>query len=485
MVSKIKQGFKSIFSSLLTIDKHERTKFYYLTAIYFFIIVGYTVSRELKYSIFTAIVGRSYLYHVNVLSMFFIVAPLYFYAKLVDNLRRYQVLCACCGFFGIVGLLFAFLLGHSTIGMANTEASGSRIFGWLFYLFVDSYVPFLVSVFWAFANSVTDQEAAKKNYGLMTAGSKIGGMLGALLSISILMFSSMALSPHMRDVFNHQALLAVASVMCLVAGAFVLLLMKKVPGHSLHGYEAAYKVEKERSKKGTSETGFLSGISMLLKVPYVFGIFGIVFFYEVINKILSFQRVYIAQSGSESVSDMSIFLYKTIFLMHLVGFFIASLGTRPLIEWLGERRALMLVPAIYAASLFYFMISYSTFAFVFVSTVTTALHYAFSYPLRESLYIPTVKEIKFKSKSWIDSFGSRFGRAASSGVAWSIDLLGAGLYFPAYLIFYAVISGAWFVVAYGLGKRYETAIANNEVIGVERLPEEEKKTLEQGINKEA
>jgi ATP:ADP antiporter, AAA family len=473
MIAHIRRGIKSFFGSLLTIEPHERVKFFMLTMVYFFIIVGYTVSRELKYSIFTAVVGRYYLYHVNVLSMFVVIFPLYVYAKMVDRLRRYQVLCACCLFFGLVGLLFAYLLGHSTIGMSNTNSSVFRVFGWLFYLFVDAYPVFLVSVFWAFANSITDQEAAKKNYGLMVAGSKIGGMLGAVLSVIILKFSSAALSPHLRDVFNHQSLLAIASVMCLLAAVFVIVLMKKVPGQFLHGYEAAYKLEKERSKKGGGKTGFVAGIAMLFKEPYVFGIFSIVFFYEVINKILSFQRVYIAQSGSSSVSDMSIFLYETIFLMHLVGFFISLLGTRPIIKWLGERRSLMLVPAVYLVFLAYFLLTFSTVAFVIVSTVTMAIHYAFSYPLRESLYIPTVKEIKFKSKSWIDSFGSRFGRAASSGVAMGIDSLSAVFYFPAYFICYAVMCGAWVVIASGVGKQYEKAVANNEVIGVEEVTDED------------
>lgn len=469
MVAKV----KSFLGSLFTVDKHERVKVLFLTLAYFLIIAGYTIIRELKYSVFSTIVGKDFLPEARIFSMFALIVPLFFYAKLVDWLRRYQVLCVCTAFFGVAGMLCVFFLGHSTIGMLNTNAALTRIFGWLFYIFCECFQPFVVSVFWAFANSITDQESAKKNYGLMVAGSKLGGMTGASLAILVLTWSGIALTDRAQDVFNHQALLGIASFMCLLVPLFLLLLVKKVPGKYLHGYEAVYQVEKERRKHGKGETGFLAGIFMLIRVPYVFGIFGIVFFYEVISTVLSFQRVDIAQSGAHSVSEMSIFLYKTAFLMHFIGFWISLIGTRALLEWLGEKRALMMVPAVYGLLLFYFMFSYSVTAFVLVSTITQALHYAFSLPLRESLYIPTVKEIKFKSKSWIDTFGSKFGRSASSFFRMGINMVGQASYFPIHLAFFTVVSGSWFLVAWGLGRRFENAVKNNQVIGVEYLPKEE------------
>lgn len=475
MVAKLKQFLGSLF----VVDKEERKKILFLTVCYFLIVAGYTVIRELKYSIFTSIVGKDFLPQARIFSMFALFVPLFIYAKLVDWLRRYQVLCTCTVFFGLVGLICVYLIGDPVIGMPNTNSSWTRIFGWLFYIFCECFQPFVVSVFWAFANSVSDQESAKKNYGLMVAGSKLGGMVGASMAILVLTWSSAALADRVQDVFNHQALLGIASFMCLLVPIFVILLMHKVPGKYLHGYEAVYQVEKERRKHGRGETGFLAGIFMLLRLPYVFGIFGIVFFYELISTVLSFLRVDYAQAGSHSISEMSIFLYKTALLMHFIGFWISLIGTRAIVKWLGEKKALMLVPAVYGVLLFYFMMSYyfmgsySVTAFVIVSTATQALHYAFSVPLRETLYIPTVKEIKFKSKSWIDTFGSKFGRSASSVVRLAVNVMGKASYFPVHAVFFAIVSGSWLLVAFGLGRRYENAVANNQVIGVEVLPPEE------------
>ena len=97
-----------------------------------------------------------------------------------------------------------------------------------------------------------------------------------------------------------------------------------------------------------------------------------------------------------------------------------------------------------------------------------AINYGFSYPVRESLYIPTVKEIKFKSKSWIDAFGTKFAKSSGSGMNFFVEYLGSAFLFTAYSIFFASIISIWTLAAYLLGKRFEKAVARNEVIGAEQ-----------------
>ncbi|MDZ4151742.1 MAG: hypothetical protein U1E01_11730, partial [Methylicorpusculum sp.] len=78
----------------------------------------------------------------------------------------------------------------------------------------------------------------------------------------------------LSDTAKHQWVFGITSFLLILIVPVVYLLMKKVPGHQLHGYEAAYRVEKEKGKKGKAETGILAGITMLFRYPYVLGIFG-------------------------------------------------------------------------------------------------------------------------------------------------------------------------------------------------------------------
>jgi AAA family ATP:ADP antiporter len=265
--------------------------------------------------------------------------------------------------------------------------------------------------------------------------------------------------------------------------------MKKVPGRYLHGYEAVYKVEKKRKQEGKEKSGMLAGFKMLLRYPYVFNIFIFVLMYEVLNTVLSFQRVLIAKkyatniaSGEFSLSAMSFYLFGVVFLVHFIGFIISFFGTRLLLEWLGERRALLLIPLVAAGLLTYFLGVYTPFAFITVSIFFKVMNYAIIYPLRESLYIPTIKEIKFKAKSWIDAFGGKFGKTIGSTFndvgQWLARTSGATAFFGAHLGFFAFISLTWFFVAYQLGKQYEWAVAHDEVIGVDSQEEVQKEQFE-------
>ncbi len=458
---------KRLFNSVLAVEPQERMKLLFLSMCYFCIIVAYTVTRDMREIIFTAVVGKDYIPLAGMLGMVVFIAPLFLYSKMVDRMRRYQLLCAVSLFYGIVGLIFAFFLADPAIGMANTNQSVYRIYGWLFYFFIEGYAPFVVSVFWAFANSITNQEAAKKNYGLMVGASKIGGLVASAFAIIVLNWTSHVALSRASDVVNHQIILVTASLMSLVVPVVVIMLMRTVPGRYMHGYEAAYKIEKERHKRGSSETGVWSGISMLVKSPYVFGMFSIIFFYEVINKVLSYQRICAASNQASCVSDMSTYLYATTFIMHLLGLLISVFGTRFLLETFGEKVCLMLIPAIDFVLLIYCVINYQPFALVVMGTISKAVHYALSFPIKESLYIPTIKEIKFKSKSWIDTFGSKFARATGSTFNSLVCWLSPAVFFPVNLLFLATVTGMWMTVAFFLGKRYERAISNNEVIGAD------------------
>lgn len=455
-------GTAKFFKSLFEIEKHERLKVLFLTIAFFCIIAAYTIAKEIKDSLFTVIVGRDYIPVAKIITMVALIPAILCYSLLVDKLRRYQLLAFYSVFYGIMGLVFAYFLSHPTMGLANTVASPHRYFGWILYFFIEGYQPFVVSVFWAFANSVSDPIQAKKNYGLMVSGSKMGGMVSAALAWIVLSPSNPLSAYISSDTAKHQFLFAVASAMLLVIPFVISALMKSVSGKYLHGYEAAYRIEKERARHGQAETGMLTGLYMFFKYPYLLGIFCMIFFYEVINTIFSYQRVFIAQANATCLSDVSAYLFKIIFFTHLVGFLISLLGTRALLERLGERRCLLLIPVSAGILLFFFNLNYSSNGFLIVFVILRAINYGFSYPVRESLYIPTVKEIKFKSKNWIDAFGSKFSKGAGSLFNLLVTYLGHSL---AFAMFSGAVISLWMVAAWLLGRRFDRAVKHNEVIG--------------------
>ena len=347
MGSKIKQMVRGLFE----IEPHERMKLFFLSLLYFLVVGAYTMTRDLKSAIFLGTVGKEYIPWVKVVSMITLVPAIFFYSQLVDRIRRYQLLIFYSTVFGVANLIFAYYIGHPTIGIPNTDAQPTRLFGWLFYCFVEGYSPFVVSVFWALANSVNSPAEAKRNYGYMVAGSKFGGMVAAALAWYIFGLSAQLASPYLTHVTAHQMILVISTMFLALVPIVSILFIRMVPGYLMHGYEAAYKLEKQKSPASKPST--FSGLEMFGKYPYVLGIFGMIFFYETVSTVLGYLRLGVAEAGAGSISDVSKVLFEIAFKAHFVGFIISLIGTQALLSRLGTRICLMLIPFSMGGILFY------------------------------------------------------------------------------------------------------------------------------------
>lgn len=464
----MRSAMMNMWRGLFGIDPQERIKVLLLSIIFFFIIGSYTITRDIKSSIFMSVVGTEYVPWAKVGTLFILVPLILGYSRLVDTIRRHQLLSLYSFIFGILGLLFTYLIGHPAIGISNTQTSPLRIFGWLFYFFVEAYSPFVVSVFWSYANSVTTPDQAKKNYSYIVSGSKIGGMLTSGIAWYLFSLSSSTGYTAEIGVRTHQLIMAVASIMVLAVPFMIYLLRKFVPHRLLHGYEAAYQVEKHKKhEKESLLSSMFSGLKMFIKYPYALGIFGMVFFYEVISTVMSFLRLGVAQANAESISDISRILFEMVFKTHAIGLVISLLGTRIVYNKLGTRISLLLIPTLTGLFLLYFMFTPTSVALINAFVALKAVHYAFSWPVRESLYIPTVKSIKFKTKSWIDAFGSKFAKTTGSTFNIIVAQLHGGWMISLHSFFFAFLIGGWFISAYLLGRRFDKAVKNNEVIGAD------------------
>lgn len=452
-------------------DRYEKLKILLLSLCFFIVIGGYTLVKELKDSIFLNVVGLEYLPWVKLFSMVVLIPSVFFYSKLVDVLRRYQLLYFYAAVYGIGGLLCAYYIGHPTIGLANTDTSPYRLFGWLFYFFIEGYSPFVVSVLWAFVNSITKPESVKKNYILLTASSKMGGALMAGFAWWLLTFNA-AGRGLLSDVASHQLLLIFASAVLLLVPLVIFFMIRTVPGYCLHGYEAAYQVEKQRAKEEKKKPegflrGMFSGLWLLLRYPYVLGIFGMIFFWEIVNVIFNYLRLGVGQAATQSVAGFGVFLYQQACFTHIVGLVVVLLGTRTIITWLGERKSLIAIPVMTGCAIAGYLVFQTMFAATLTYVIIRAINYAFAYPLRESLYIPTTKAMKFKSKSWIDGFGSKLSKGVGSYYNIFIQGVARSALFSVNLVFFGAVIVLWGGMAHFLGRRFEKAVENNEVIGAE------------------
>ena len=335
----------NFLNRFLNVPHYERIKII-LLAISFFCILGcYSVFRELRDTLFVHIVGCDYIQYAQLAAMVLLIPYLLVFSYLVDRLKKHQLLFFYSIAYGIGGLVIAYCVGHPTIGIANTQIGSHRLFGWMLYFFVEGYYPFVMSLFLSYVNSVTPPSTVPQSYSFIVAGSKLGGMGISLFAWWFLGYSRFSAGVTL------QILLIIASGLVLLVPFVIGFLMKKVPEKHMHGYEASYIADqkedlKDKEEKKSWYESILSGLIFIFKNPYALGIFGLVLYWDVINVVIGFQRLKTCISLYKPILQLGSVLFLQNFWVHCAGFFIALIGARILLAYIGERYTLVAVPLV-------------------------------------------------------------------------------------------------------------------------------------------
>jgi len=457
---------QSTFSlkNLWGIKPEFRRKVFYLALTFLFMLACQVMWRPLKMAIFSKMVGAYQIPNAKLFSLLYVIPLILLYSKLVDWLRRHQLVYCFTLFHAIGGLIFAYFMAHPVYGIANTTVSSSRYVGWAFYFFMESFDAFVSMTFWSFADSINKPSDAKNYYGFLVAGSKIGGMLSAGIFYIALSYSTIA-----NQLFLIPGSLVLGSLMLGAAAFSIYKLMNTVSDDYMHGYEAAYKLEKAkvREKKSFWQiiTSPLDGLFIMIKNPYVLGIFSMVFFYEMLIAVLDWWLALSADKNMSTVAEMTAYFTLSYFFLNLIGFVVSLLGTTPILRLIGIRPALFLFPIVCLSLLFIaYCIPSTTILFILILCLRS-INYAFNHPTREILYIPTTKDIKFKAKTWTDAFGSRIAKSAGSGFNIAIKGFSQSAAFLSSLGLGVGLSFLWIIIVYFLGRKFQHAIDNKQVIG--------------------
>ncbi len=445
----------------LQTEQDDALKLIFLALTNFFIIGSYSILRSLKTSIFLGLVGKEYVPHTRIITIILLIPTMILYAKLVDRLKRYQLVYFFLGIYGILYLVFAYFLNHSVYGLHNTLTSPWRILGWSFEIFMDLYQVLIVGTFWSFVTSISTPSFANSNYGFIVAAARIGGILSTGLSILLLVTQA-----KLESWISIPFLVIVSAFFLIGAALCIYLLAKKISPNHLHGYQAAYDADK-KSEHSSNKPTIWEGIKLMITEPYVLGIFAMVYGFEIVNAIFDYQmQVFVSLKYNNEVLAMTKFMLFYTLSFQIVGFFLAFFGTSKLPKKIGVQKCLLLMPITVIALALYVLALPNLLTTYIVCVIMRAAYYGFNQPVREILYIPTVKDIQFKAKAWTDSFGRSFSKTSGSVV--NIATIASNSPYCAILIqssFSLGIALIWVVIAFMVGKKYQTTIDRNEVIG--------------------
>ncbi|MBU1008065.1 hypothetical protein KKA53_03230 [Candidatus Dependentiae bacterium] len=431
------------------LSKEELKKFSLLAVGFFLLIGSYWPLKILKDVVFINMIGSKYQPDAKILSLILFFPLVLFYSRLVDYFSKEKLIYFFVIMYGSLGFLFVYFFYHPTIGVANAEQSPYRLLGWLFYLFVESYISIMVSLYWAFINDVTTPESAKKGYGLLIFGSQ----LGAVVFISIGNYLSRDVSLYAQRV----PFIALMSVLTFFLVALVVFLLTHVVSHDeLQGYQGT---DKGIEKKGS--VGFFDGLRVLLRFPYVGGIFGLVFFHEVVSALMHYQMLRLVEVTYLSNSGfVNKFMFDFTLVMQGISCLFALFGTSYFQRKIGVRGCLLSYPILLGIGVVFYIVNPTLSFIAGVMIIAKGINYVLNQPAKEILYIPTTRAIKYKAKAWVDMFGLRSAKMGGSLVNKSIGLASnvTGGISILVIVFWVGLSRA-------IGRKYHEVVTKGDRIG--------------------
>jgi|SaaInlStandDraft_3_1057020.scaffolds.fasta_scaffold21330_1 ATP:ADP antiporter, AAA family len=427
----------------------ELKKFALLSTGFFFLIGSFWPLKTIKDSIFLATTGSIYQPYAKMASIVMFFPLVLIYSKLIDHFSKEKMIYLLISFYSILGLVFVYLMKHPSIGLANTIQTPYRFIGWGFYLFVETYISLIVSLYWAFINDITKPESAKRGYGMLIFGTQLGGaiftIVGRYLSRDPAKFTTVV------------PMIALISICFFLAIALIVfILTHTVSKKELSGYQE----EEQKIIAQKTDVGFWEGLKLLIKCRYVGGIFGLVLFQEITTTIMNYQMyISVEKTFMKNAGLINKYLFTYALMCQVLACLFGLFGTSFFQRKFGIRACLIAFPILLGAAILGFAFFPTLYVVTGVMIIAKGLNYSLNQPAKEALYIPTSKAVKYKSKAWIDMFGLR----ASKGVGSVINKI-FGVFSGATAVISIGLIFLWTALASATGKRYKKVVHDKKII---------------------
>jgi AAA family ATP:ADP antiporter len=331
----------------------------------------------------------------KVLNMAVAFAAVIVFTWLARRYRRQQLSFVFTAFFLVSYAAFSFVIG---------APGGSTV--WSFYLFGDLFSTLMVATFFAFLNDSVTPDAAKRLYGLVGLGGVSGGVFGSYV---VAAFIAQVDRPQWLWICFAIGLMII--VVAFLAGRIV---DRNPPPES-----APQEPPPQEDKAPPAHNPAIEGAALVFRSPYLLSIVAIVGLYEIVSTIIDFQftsTIAHYLEGEAIGRQFSIVFAIT----NTVALLVQLLLTGFVMSRLGVHVALLVLPvAILAASA-----GYAALPILVIGSLLNTADNGFSYSInqsaKESLYVPTTKDEKYKAKAFIDMFVQRFAKAVAVFVALGI-----------------------------------------------------------------
>jgi len=373
---------KRLFSKIVDVKPNEVRALWLGFILFFVVLAGYYVIRPIRDNIgATQFENLWWMFTVVLVAM--IVANALF-SMIVARMSRRKFIPIAYRFF-ILNLVIFFVLMQFMPPGKQPWVDGC------FFVWVSVFNLFATAVFWGFMTDIFTNEQGKRLFGFIAVGGSLGGMLGPLITASLV----------------HRVSTGVLLLIC--AG------MLEIAAQSIRFFPAEFQRSDSKSAEDAAAAEkpiggkFWDGVTHICKSPYLFGLFLFILLYTLTSTWTYFQQSELTKVGFVDRAARTAFFAKLDLSVNTLTLLLQIFLTGRLMKFFGVTVTLLFMPVL---SLFGFaamgLVPVLTVLAIF-QVARRASTFAFMRPAREVLFTVLRREDKYKAKSFIDTFGYRCG----------------------------------------------------------------------------
>jgi AAA family ATP:ADP antiporter len=336
--------------------------------------------------------------------------------------------------------------------LANLSDAIRPYLGLLFFFWIGIFNMMVVAQLWAFANDLYTEDQGKRLFPLIGVGASVGSAAGSAYGILT------------RGTNVYVMMLAAAGMLVVVA----------VLSQVVHRREIDRETKRASVAPPPPDTGG-GAFELVFKTPYLLliAVFSVLFTLVNTNGGFMMDTLVADWSGELEAAneipdgmDRSAFIKafydEFYFWVNTAGVILQTFVVSRIVKYFGMRGAFLLFPvvALLDATLIAFIPVLALLKYGKIAE--NSLDYSLNNTVRNMLWLPTTKEMKYRAKQAIDSFFVRMGDVGSAAFVFVMaEQLELGV--RAFAIANAVMIAAWLAIAWAILKQRERLLAEQGI----------------------
>ncbi len=420
-----------LLRQFVDVRKNEVEPAFLFFLLWFLLILVFQVLKPLKKGLFVENLGAYVELYAKLANIGVAVLAVIAFTALYNRLGSRRLILSLCGLFVAALLWFGFILDSDR---------PSALSNWAFYIFGDAWSTVWVTTFWAYLNEMTETEQSKRLYGLIGGGGVVGGLLGNVVVWQLV-----------RPLGTPFLLAGCAAVTVLLG-----LLVWRAETIAGRPGAAIRRAPKTAGQKAATNkvNAAIEGARLVTASKFLLAITAMVFLYELVSQVLDYQYSTTLEALEGSGATQA-FLGQVGAIIGVVSvvtqFFLVSFIMRRL----GLTTALLVLPAAMAIASGVYLAAPVLWAGALLTISDNSLSYSINQTARETLFMPTTPDVKYKARAFANMFVQRFGK----GVAILMALVLAMVPVRFLSLLALAVIAIWAYLAVYAGRRFDVLAA--------------------------